>query len=333
MTLQPLRSIRVVPLAAAVAFCSFFPLSASAQQRTLDGVNFTGPLITPNPAGLPKGHWYIEPYLVRVDSSAYYDGSGQRRRSDEDSGAWVTVVPFIYGFSERVTGQVNLSASTAESGRARSSGFRAGDTTAKLQYLLQAPSADGTRPAVSVALSQRYATGSYDRIAGNPLNAQGDGVQRTSLSLAAQQVVWMPNDRPLRWRGQLTASPAPSRVALHGSSVYGTPDGFRGSIARGSLLGVSAAAEYSFNSRWVGVMEFSASRESQRQLTGYAPDADGVARRIDERRPSSSSITLAPAIEYHFSPSIGLIAGVEFSVAGRNSGHFVSPQVALGMFF
>ncbi len=333
MIVHPLRSIRTVPLVAAAAFGSFFPMLAVAQQRSLDGVNFTGPLITPNPAGTRKGHWYIEPYLVRVDSSSSYDGSGQRRRRDDDSGAWATVVPIAYGFSERVTGQVNLSATSAESGRSRSSGFRAGDTTAKLQYLLQAPSADGTRPAVSVALSQRYATGSYDRITGNPLDAQGDGVQRTSLALAAQQVVWMPNERPLRWRAQLTASPAPSRVALHDNSVYGTPDGFRGSIARGSLLGVSAAAEYSFNSRWVGVMEVSASRESQRQLTGYAPDADGVLQRIDERRPSSSSITLAPAVEYHFNSRFGLIAGVEFSVAGRNTSHFIKPQVALGMFF
>ena len=28
---------------------------AAASERSLDGVNFTGPLITPNPAGLPQG--------------------------------------------------------------------------------------------------------------------------------------------------------------------------------------------------------------------------------------------------------------------------------------
>jgi len=38
-------------------------------------------------------------------------------------------------------------------------------------------------------------------------------------------------------------------------------------------------------------------------------------------------------VEYHFSPTLGLIAGVEFSVAGRNTRHIVSPQIALGMFF
>ena len=106
---------------------------AAAGERSLDGVNFTGPLITPNPAGLPQGNWYIEPYLVRVDSRDQYDDGGHRRGSAQHSGAWATVVPIIYGFSDRVMGQVNLSASRAEQGSARSSGFRAGDTTARLQ--------------------------------------------------------------------------------------------------------------------------------------------------------------------------------------------------------
>ncbi len=80
-------------------------------------------------------------------------------------------------------------------------------------------------------------------------------------------------------------------------------------------------------------MEVAASRETRRRLIGYAPGAQGIAQYVDEVRPASTSVTLAPAIEYHFTSKIGLIAGVEFSVAGRNSGHFISPQVALGMYF
>lgn len=316
-----------------LALSAFAIANASADERSLDGVNFTGPLITPNPAGLPQGHWYVEPYLVRTDSRSSFDEHGDRHRSDERSGAWTVVLPVIYGFSDRITGQVNLSASRAEQGSARSSGFRAGDTTARLQYLLQAPNADGTRPAISVALVQRFSTGSHDRITGNPLDAQGDGVQRTTAALGVQQVVWLGNDRPLRWRAQLSAGPAPSRTAISGASVYGTDDSFQGHISRGSVLGLSVGAEYSFNSRWVGVMEVAASRETGQRLSGFARNVSGGFERIDEHRPASRSVTLAPAIEYHFSPTLGLIAGVEFSVAGRNTSHIVSPQIALGMFF
>lgn len=321
---------RLIPLALATLF--FVPGVASASGRTLDGVNFTGPLITPNPAGMPKGNAYVEPYLIRTDSDRFYDGEG-RRHDSPDSSAWLMVLPIAYGLGERVTAQVNLSAARVEAEGARSRGFRAGDTTAMVQYALQKSNEDGTRPAISVSLTQRYATGSYDRIGGNPLNAQGDGVQRTSFGLGMQQVIWMPNERPLRWRAQLTASPSPARVALNDNSVYGTPDGFRGNYAPGSLLGVSAAAEYSFSSRWVGVFEVAASRQSDRRLSGYAPGADGNAERVELRLPATRVVSLAPAVEYHFSPNVGLIAGVEFSVAGRNTGHYISPQIALGMFF
>jgi len=332
IALRSLRSSRSALNAALIAgLC--LPAAASADERTLDGVNFMGPLITPNPAGMPKGGLFIEPYLVRINSDSYFDGEGRRHDSEGRSSAWLTVVPIAYGLGQRVTAQVNLSASRAETGSDRSRGFRAGDTTAMVQYLLQAPSADGTRPAMSVSLSQRYATGSYDRIDGNPLNAQGDGVQRTTFGLGVQQVVWLPNGRPLRWRSQLSASPAPARVALNDHSVYGTPEGFRGNIAPGSLIGLSAAGEYSFNPKWVGVMEVAVSRQSDRHLSGYAPAADGSMQRFDERRPGSRNVTLAPAVQYHFSPSVGLIAGVEFTVAGRNTGSYINPQVALGMFF
>lgn len=333
MNLQLPRSIPLFPLFIVAAIGLGSPTLAAAEEHSLDGVNFMGPLITANPAALPQGNWYIEPYLVRVDSDASYDGDGKRHDRAARSGAWLTVVPISYGFSKRLTGQITPRAARAESDGRHSGGFRIGSTAAKLQYQLQAPNADGTRPAVSISLSQHFATGRHDRIEGNPLDAQGDGVRRTSLGLGVQQIVWMPNGRPLRWRSNLSYSPGAPRVELRDQSVYGTAEGFRGGIARGSLAGVSAAMEYSFNPRWVGVMEFSTSRESAQHLSGYAPDAAGVLQQVDERRPASRSVTLAPAVEYHFNSRVGVIAGVEFSVAGRNSGDFISPQVALGMFF
>ncbi|HEC0920969.1 TPA: hypothetical protein R1S30_005085 [Escherichia coli] len=115
--------------------------------------------------------------------------------------------------------------------------------------------------------------------------------------------------------------------------MYGTAAGFQGHIARGSVLGLSIGAEYSVNPRWVAVMEVAASRETRQRLSGFAPGADGAIARVDEWRPASRTLTFAPALQYHFSPSLGLIAGVEVTVAGRNAARLISPQVALGMSF
>ena len=82
---QPRHS--AVRVCLVLALSALAAVSAQANERTLDGVNFTGPLITPNPAGMPAGHWYVEPYLVRVDSSSSFDHNGDRHRISERSGA------------------------------------------------------------------------------------------------------------------------------------------------------------------------------------------------------------------------------------------------------
>jgi hypothetical protein len=48
---------------------------------------------------------------------------------------------------------------------------------------------------------------------------------------------------------------------------------------------------------------------------------------------SSVSFALAPAIEYNLTSNVGLIAGVEFPVAGRNISSYIAPQIALTVAF
>ena len=42
---------------------------------------------------------------------------------------------------------------------------------------------------------------------------------------------------------------------------------------------------------------------------------------------------VAPAIEYNPTGHLGIVAGVEISMAGRNSPSQVIPQIAVNMFF
>jgi hypothetical protein len=51
-------------------------------------------------------------------------------------------------------------------------------------------------------------------------------------------------------------------------------------------------------------------------------NADGTV--ATNESPSGDKISLAPAIEYNFTPDIALIAGLWFTVSGRNSSDFVA---------
>ncbi|TCV93303.1 outer membrane putative beta-barrel porin/alpha-amylase [Luteibacter rhizovicinus] len=305
------------------------PMSATAE-HSLDGVNFTGPLITPNPNALPVGVFNVEPYLIHTKTTGLYDSHGDRHRTDSSTRQWQVALPISYGVSERLTAQVTLNAVHAYTEGRHSSGTRMGDTSLRFSYLLQAPNADGTRPAFAVAVAHRFPTGDYHRLDTNPLNGTGSGAQRSTLSFLGQQVVWMPNGRPLRWRANVSWSPVPPKVDVNGTSVYGTETDFRGTARPGHSLSASAAVEYSVDSRWVLVMEAAWSHAGVTSVTGRR--MPGLAAE-SFHSPTQSDWSLAPAVEYHISPTIGIIAGVQFNIAGRNTASYVSPQAAVNMVF
>jgi hypothetical protein len=194
---------------------------------------------------------------------------------------------------------------------------------------LKAPEADGSGLVVAVSLAQRLATGRYDETENNPLNGIGSGANRTSLAVGAQQLHWLANGHALRWRSRVAWSPAPPRVRLHSVSVYGTNQGFDGSAHAGQAWSASFATEYVLDARWVLVGEAIWNRSGRTTIT----DNHANPTRTAFRHPSSHDISLAPAVEYHVSPTMGLIAGVQFTVAGRNRADYVAPQVALNMVF
>ena len=49
--------------------------------------------------------------------------------------------------------------------------------------------------------------------------------------------------------------------------------------------------------------------------------------------PNSSSVSVAPAVEYNWSGSRSIIAGLDFSAAGRNTPSYIAPPIALAMAF
>lgn len=296
-------------------------------------VNFTGPLITPNAKNLPSGVVVIEPYLIYSSGNTFYDGNGRRQKTPASTHQWQNLVPMFVGITDRLQAQLTLGALRVASQGQRSGGARMTDTTARLQYMLMAPNADGTRPAISVNYGHRFATGAYHRLDANPLNGVGSGAEVDSLSLLTQHFIWLPNGRPLRWRAVAAFSPSPSRVNLRGVSTYGTPADFRGHVRLGRSLGLTTSAEYSIDEHWVLALDLAYDREESAWLTGQQHLPSGKSESIERRDPARSVYSIAPAVEYNFDGRYGIVAGVHYSLAGRHNGAFVKPMVAVNMVF
>jgi hypothetical protein len=294
-------------------------------------VNYTGPLLTPNPGILPRGKVNIEPYLIHSSSHYYYDNEGNKRRQSRTS-QWQTLVPINVGIAERFGMQATLGATHKMVQGQRSAGMRFNDTSLRAQLLLLRPSTDGRRPALSISAIHRFPTGSYDRLDRNPLNGSGSGLHGDRVDMLIQQSLPMPTGRPLRWRGRLAYDFNPGAVDIRGQSVYGTGAGFRGRANLGHAWSASASAEYSIDAHWVLAMDLAYQRSSTTRVYGSMPVGD---QRVAINRPGTigRNVSIAPAIEYNINGTLGIVAGVHMSVAGRNSDAFVAPQAAVNMVF
>lgn len=319
-------------------FARYLPLlllalapAALAEDRILPEINYTGTLVTSNPNTVGKGALILTPNLIYLYANERYDRSGNTRKLAHPYSQWQVLLPIAYGITPRLTGKLNLGAThTSENGK-HTTAMRATDASVRLQYLLQAPSRDGTRAAISFFVQHNLLTAPYDSLRDHAFDGMGSGARRTTLSLLAQRTFWMPNDRPLRIRGQLSWSPRPPAVRLRDISVYNTPRGFRGRYHPGAQFNLSVGAEYSIDPRWVLAMDVSANRQGRAWLDGNVRRKDGRHWAMQRTDDYSSVFSVTPGIEYNFNSQYGLIVGAQVSFAGHNTRAFVSPRAAFNM--
>jgi hypothetical protein len=292
---------------------------------------FTGPLLTPDAEVLSQGKIAIEPYLIFGDTHAAYDTRGHRHARPPASRQWLLSLPATFGVTDRLNAQLTVGTVHNSSGGERSQGERFTDTTLMLQYMLLSPGVDGMQPAISVAYTHTFPTGSFDHLDANLLNGSGGGASVHSFSTFIRLSFGLPNDHTLRWYTQFCWSPAPARIAIQGMSVYDTPSGFRGFEHPGRAISTGTALEYDINLRWAIAMELTWDHQRGAHLRGtqYFPDGAPIPMERDDASHWVYSVT--PAIEYKISEKIGLLAGAQISIAGRRNDGFVNPQIALNV--
>lgn len=283
---------------------------------------FIGPLASPAPP-LPKGVGNIEPYLVTTTAASRFDADGHRVDSQAAT-QWDVIVPVQYGLTDRLTVGTTLSAAydrAADGGRDAA----VGDTTISALYGLY----DGAGPQrlrLAAGLRQRLPTGRHDHLETTRRPAIGSGASSSTLALQGQAYFL---DGYLRARATTAWRLPGSHARIRGASVYGTGAGFVGKARLDTSMVSTLSAEYSVDPRWTLVAEAMYERDNGTRVRGSDPD--GVA--IDTREPGSWRLSLLPAVQYHFNDDVGVIAGVQLGLAGRNTAAIVAPQIAVNIGF
>jgi hypothetical protein len=114
-------------------------------------------------------------------------------------------------------------------------------------------------------------------------------------------------------------------VPVTGSSVYGTLAGFRGTAHPGRSLYLDNSWEYSLTRRFVLATDITWRANANTRVTS----ANAMQPVLNSG--SSTTWNFAPALEYSWKPTIGILLGLRLTPAGRNTSETLTPAIAINI--
>jgi hypothetical protein len=285
---------------------------------------YAGPLLTPGAHILSPGNINIQPYLFLTNNYKKYDSSG----SAQNISHLKTINPSLvvqFGMLSWLDGVISVQ--TVSNWQQGHSSTNFGDTSFSLGFGLLDEGA--YRPAVLISLKETFPTGKYSNLSSTlgGVDASGAGAYATSINLNVAKVVWWVLEHPMNLRASLGYT-FPTVANVKGFHAYGGGFGTKGKIHTSNVVSLEAAMEYSFTQKWVFAVDAVYNYASQTKFVGQKGQ-DEFGNIAANGGPFNDNLSFAPAIEYNPNPNLGLLAGVWFSVWGRNSLDFVSGVLSI----
>jgi len=289
---------------------------------------FTGSLEAPSPA-LPKaGLLALEPYFVLQSNTGVYGDNGAHHSAKNNTSTFESLLVIKYALTDRLTIEALPALSHSWADHASPTGVSFQDLPVEFEYRIMDGNYRNGAPSVTFDLGVTAPTGAYQRLS-KALDGVGAGTWSLKEGVTVQSLFDTWGNHPVRLRAWAVAFQPLKNPDLSGVSTYGTANGFHGRVAPGVSGQIGIAGGYAFDQRWVLALDIVDTFGAGFRLNGV--DAANVA--INIRRASQNSLALAPAIEYNWSSRAGLIFGVAFTAAGRNTPSYVAPQLAVAMVF
>jgi hypothetical protein len=283
----------------------------------------TGPLLTPSAVAIPKGSYEIEPYLYYTIFTGEYD---KHWKPHSTSNFYQTNFQLFAWIGITKNADISLMAQAVYNSTENVSDGGIGDPS--LTFDLQLLSEDRRskwRPGIKFSLTEIFPVGSYQQL--NPhkklTDVTGRGSFGTMFSLLFSKIynLWGHHylSSVLNISNQVNAP-----CSVKEFSFYGGDKTTKGTIYRGNTTMILYGMELTLTQNWVFAMDIGAFISAKTRFSGHTKSPTGL--------PSSTQITLSPAIEYNWSQDVGVIIGTWFTVAGRNSYQFISGVGAVSLY-
>lgn len=289
-----------------------------------EGPWLTGPLLTASAHTIPKGHFNLEPYLFVNNNIGHYNNHWHLHRSAEPSHNVnfqglvqigllsfmdLSIVPqFFYNWD------------------GGASSWRYGDLPMKVGFQLLNDEADIGMPALKFAIGEVFPVGLYENLdpAKKGTDMGGGGSYATNFEFVLSTLYHFkgPNFLAMRWQ---LASTVFSNVEVHGLNTYGGDATTVGRVHPGTAFNFLWGIEYTVTQHFALALDISNVYVLKTKFKGTTVEQVG-------NNKNAYQFSLAPAVEWNFNKSVGLIGGVWFTAVGYNSAAFTNGVIALNWY-
>lgn len=292
---------------------------------------FTGPLLAPAGHTIPKGHTNVELYGLEVLTHGAYNNLGQAINAPLFKSGIINPI-ITHGYTDWLDVQLTLPYVFHSTQGINYN--RLADTAVALGFQLIEQNNSPTKMDVRILLQETFPTGRYQLL--NPLqggtDSTGLGSYQTQIGLNLQYLAQVFDTHYLRTRLIVTRLYA-SKVSVQGLNSYGGSTNTSGKIRPGTENGIDLAFEYTLTAHWVAVMEGTLSNGQATRFNGIL-NIGGFGEPDDHiGNGQYNQKALAPALEYNFNGNVGLIGGVWFPIAGKNTSQYMTYVMALNMYW
>lgn len=289
---------------------------------------FTGPLLAPAGRVVPVGHTNWEPYLYVTDNAGIHSHQWKHVPKNKS----VTVNPLLdltHGLTEWM--DIQIISGFLWNFKNKKNDFRYDDMTIYLGFQALKDKKGTMIPDLRITVQESFPSGHYEYFDPkmNGTGNSGTGSFQTGLAFTFQKLFYLhPRLLRLRWNiGYMY----PAKVHVHSFNAYGGGFGTNGKVSPGSKFATILSGEYTLTQSFTLALDIQYIRDSRRTFKGK-PGIKRDGTIADLNGPIVTQLSLAPALEYNFNKTVGLVAGVWFSVTGDNSRDFVSGVFALNIY-
>lgn len=292
---------------------------------------FTGPLLAPSAHVVPIGYVNIEPYIFYTVTTGTYDSDWKSFSIPN-----ITVANFQFLFYIGLTEWADLlvlpQASWNSTRGTSSATF--GDLQLQLDFQLYENRKDKHAPAFKFFVRETFPTAKFDQ--GNRdkfgTDIGGRGAFCTTFGLVLAKLHEFPSCHFLSWRINPFYSLA-TKVDVSGINFYGGAPNTKGCVTPEMLFGTIFAFEYTITQNLVFAVDLEGVYGTKRSFKGFSGTLPGAPESpLILNLPDSVAFSIAPALEYNFNSSFGIIAGGWLTFAGKNAPKFYSAVLAINYY-